>query len=292
MSADYARRIVARVSGRPLIAAPPLVAPRRTAEPALGDRGDPFEAGPTAEASPAPVWVSPPRITPHRDPTAQQDAEALPAHLPRPVPASPVIAPSDAERSRPPRSPIAEEVPTRSIVEHRRIIERIVERHEDSAAVDSSDHERAAGPRTIDPAPSIGHDAPSPRRGDAQSEKPRRGDAEESRRALRRTDHPIVAAPRRAVWRAPDSHVPRQPASRPENPAPLRLRATPQHAQPALRAREFSRLVIGRLVVEIVQPPAAAAPRVVMRPAPSPRPFRADGALSLSVGRPSGLGQG
>jgi hypothetical protein len=69
---------------------------------------------------------------------------------------------------------------------------------------------------------------------------------------------------------------------RPARQAPARAPSPPKS----------SRLMIGKLVVEVVRPPAPAPPRQAARPAPSaPRPFRAGALSSLAIGRASGLGQ-
>jgi hypothetical protein len=53
-----------------------------------------------------------------------------------------------------------------------------------------------------------------------------------------------------------------------------------------------SRLVIGRLVVEVMPPAPVPAPRTVARaPLAAPRPFRAGTAADLVIGRAVGLGQ-
>jgi hypothetical protein len=288
MGTDYATRIVARALGRSLAAAP-LMTPRGRVGPAEQEVPDPFEAAVDLAASAetgAPLaehGVRPARAEGAGSPTDAAATSATPA-TPHPL---------AGERAYPVASRITHEVTTHSIVERERIVEQVIARAvpPDVPAAAGEGAREAADPAARRAAP-IARDPPPRHDDEPASGRSRPVDFAEPTHAPRRQEAAQAPPMRDPAARSPALPAPRPlPADRAAH-VPLRPRPAPLPA-PAPPAAERSRLVIGRLVVEIASAAPAAASRPALRPAaPSPRPFRAGGPSSVAVGRPSGLGQG
>jgi hypothetical protein len=286
MGADYVKRIVARLSGAPGTATAPPIVPRGSVHAPADAAGDPFDAPATADSALTATVASPAALPvgPRFAPDGLTDSH--PRLRPTPVRSEPT-PPTDVPA-------IAREFTTRAIVEHERVIEHVVTNKE-TMALPSRDPD---GDRPVpvehdaDATASIGRRAPMPRDQEPATHTRSEHGGEERPVAVRR-DRVVASEDRRSVpVRPSEPRMPPPMSRRRESTTPLRPRPAPPVTPPTRPVRERSRLVIGRLVVEVVQPPAPALPRSSPRvTASAPRPFRADGPSSLTVGRASGLGQ-
>jgi hypothetical protein len=229
---------------------------------------------------------------------------------PAALPAGPRVAPDGLTDSPPPLRPtpvrseppppttvpvIARELTTRAIVERERVIEHVVTNKE-TIALPSRDPD---GDRPVpvehdaDATASIARPALMPRDREPET-RTRREHGEEDRPVAVRRDRVAASEERRSIpVRPTEPRLPPPVSRRREPTTALRPRPAPPVTPPPRPVRERSRLVIGRLVVEVVQPPAPAPPRSSPRvtTTSAPRPFRAGGPSSLTIGRASGLGQ-
>jgi hypothetical protein len=279
MASDYAARIVARATGEPLAMAHAAqrMAPRGAATAPDADVVDPFDAAPARETGSAAEVSSVPALTPATPPTASVLSHAPPL-------ASDVSRSFETAARQLGRDPAAIDTPAgrHELVAHERIVERVVERVEERETA-----AEASGMSAVDPP--IVRDA-------MQRETPGMAEQAAQRIAERTVAKPAAAEPEWRPTAPPTAPAPRQLATRTSTAvrqsalAPLAPRAAAHSV--SRRAPERPRLVIDRLVVEVVAPAAPAAPRPTTRAAASaPRPFRAGGPSSVVVGRPSGLGQ-
>lgn len=280
MGADYMERIVARATGAGAVSTTPLIAPRVAADPTDDDR--PEMTGGTP----------PPRTDSFDEP-----GSSVPHHRQRDPRADSAIAPDQAAHSAslqnpgPPRLvPAAtREIGTHTVLTQTHVVDCVVT-HRDVAVSE---------PRPVaDDRAAIAHVANPPPTFEAAA----RADDEvvERRLRTRNADAPASVRPIDVARATPPSAPPRsepvprlhQRGNRRETPNSIRPRPAREAPARPRAAPRSSRLVIGSLVVEVVQPPAPPAARQVTRPAPSaPRPFRADAPSNLALGRASGLGQ-
>ena len=286
MAGDYARRIVARLSGLAPAAAAPLIAPRAIAAP-KSDDAHPFEHAVATTT------------TDSTSSTRGSDTPAMPVTVNGPgEPLAPVrtTAPTAAPAPHVATPVVTHDVTTRSTVERERIVEHVVRERETAVVMPlaSRDDTRARIPDGVErDQPRVDRDALRPVDEDSSREQPAVDRAALLHRAHPRVEQAPADVSRRATTPTAERRVPFRGPPRREAVAPIRPRPAryPSPVVPVIRERP--RLVIGRLVVEVVPPPASVAPRVVTRAAAAPpRPFRADGASSPAPGRGFGLGQG